>query len=86
MQLFTADQLLDMRIQAWSLARDFMGSIMQVLWQSIINFFPSLIGAFEAGDWIEVIMRLSILVGSIVMIYRLLCKMPIRILNSMTEI
>lgn len=86
MELFTVEQLIDLRVQAWDLVKDFIGSIMQVLWQNIISFFPALMEALAIGNWAEVIIRLSILVGSIVIIYRFMRKMPLRIFSSMTEV
>lgn len=82
MQLFTTEQLIEVRAQAWGFAREFTISIVQALWQNVVDFLPALVDAFSAKDWGEALLRVAVLIGSVVMLYRFIRKMPLRVFSS----
>lgn len=75
-----------MIIQAYVQSREFVqmfvGSLLSAAGQNIINFFPAVVEAIAAKNWGEVCIRLLILAGAVLMIYRLVRKMPFMLLRS----
>ena len=65
-----------------AIAMMFVGSLLSAAWQNVIDFFPAFIEAIVAKDWSEACIRLLIIASAVLMIYRLVRKMPFVALRS----
>ena len=85
MQIFTIEMFIDALIQSREVTSLLVGSLLSTAWTEVISFFPSFIGAILAGDWTGVIVRLLILASCMMVIYRLVRKMPFMVLKSVVD-
>lgn len=85
MQIFSTEMIPEIYVQSREFAQVFFGALLSAAWQNIVDFFPALIEALAAKDWSEAIIRLLVLAGTVVMIYRLVRKMPFMALKSIGD-
>jgi len=82
MQLFTIEQLFQMRLEAWGLVKSFLGAGVDSLLQYIVEFLSSLYSAFIAHEWSDFVFQIILVAGFIAFIVRLVRRMPARLLDS----
>ncbi|HMR73395.1 MAG TPA: hypothetical protein PKD68_05330 [Candidatus Saccharibacteria bacterium] len=81
MKIFTVAAVIQLYTQVRETTQVFLESLLLAAWQNVTDFFPAFIQALAAKDWSEVLVRLLILVGTVVMVYRLVRKMPLTVLK-----
>ncbi|MBH1956361.1 hypothetical protein I8H84_02155 [Candidatus Saccharibacteria bacterium] len=86
MQIFTIEMFLQALAQAREMVQLFLGTLISLTWQSILEFTPAFMAAFSAHDWSEVVVRLLVIASSVVMICRLVREMPFLALKSVGDI
>lgn len=82
MQIFTTEMIIQAYAQSREFVQMFVGSLLSAAWQNVIDFFPAFIEAIVAKDWSEACIRLLIIASAVLMIYRLVRKMPFVALRS----
>lgn len=82
MQVLTTELLHQLSSAINDTSSQVAGALLSAGWQNIINFLPELFTALASGDWSAATVRLIILAGTVVFLYRLVRKMPFAILRS----
>ena len=72
MQIFTVEMLIEMRLQARELAKDFIESIFDATWQSVLASFSDLTRAIQAHEWDTAAVAGLFIISALVLLYRLL--------------
>lgn len=85
MQIFTTELLIQAYVQSREIARAIFGALIETIWSNMAVFFPALFEAIAAGDWDETTLRILVLVGGMIVLFRLIRKIPLKIFNSINE-
>lgn len=85
MYIFTTEMIIQTYAQSREFLQMLVNSLLSAAGQNVIDFFPAFIEVIDAKDWGEACIRLLILAGVVLMIYRLARKMPFMALKSIGD-
>lgn len=85
MQIFTVEQIIQMRIEAKEAAQMLFGSIIDTAWQSIIDNLGSIISLVQTHDWSGLLMAILIIISCIMLLYRLMRNNVIVVLKILLD-
>lgn len=74
MTLITVQDFIVVFMQSREVSQELFRVIGNALWQNIANFFPTMFGALLEPDWVAFLAYATVLIGSTVLILRIIRK------------
>lgn len=85
MQLFTIEQFMEMRTESRELLWSFAGAVFGAVREYTLSLPASIAGALAVGDWFLALMKITLLLGGAVVLWRLICRFATSFVRSLFD-